>query len=102
TFTHAPRPDSAALAAANPATPGSGDPTCEATDQRNVSRPQGPRCDIGAFEGCAAAGSAQGAFTAPADAMAGCTSSCGNGVVDAGEQCDARPSHPPPGHNSYP
>jgi len=87
TFTHALLADSAALDAANPAAPGSGDPTCEATDQRNVSRPQGPRCDIGAFEGCLA-GSAAGAFGAPSDGMAGCTSSCGNGVLDPGEQCD--------------
>jgi CSLREA domain-containing protein len=87
TFTHALLPGSAALDAGNPATPGSGDPTCEATDQRNVSRPQGPRCDIGAFEGCAA-GSADGAFSSPPDGMAGCTSTCGNGVVDPGEQCD--------------
>src|SRR5262245_1100760 len=97
TFTHALLMDRAALDAGNPGTPGSGDPTCEATDQRNVSRPQGPRCDIGAFEGCAAAGSAQGAFTAPADGMAGCTSSCGNGVVDAGEQCDDGASNGTPG-----
>lgn len=35
------------------------------TDQRGVSRPQGPACDIGAFE-----------------------SSCGNGTIDPGETCD--------------
>ena len=27
-----------------------GDPTLTGTDQRGVSRPQGPRADIGAFE----------------------------------------------------
>src|SRR5262249_44502309 len=41
TFTHALLSDSAALDAGNPATPGSGDPTWEATDQRHVSRPPG-------------------------------------------------------------
>ena len=30
--------------------PGSGVNSCAATDQRGVVRPQGPRCDIGAFE----------------------------------------------------
>jgi CSLREA domain-containing protein len=31
-------------------TPGSGGAACARTDQRGVSRPQGSRCDIGAFE----------------------------------------------------
>jgi CSLREA domain-containing protein len=88
TFTHALLTGSAALDAGSPDVPGSGDPACEATDQRNVTRPQGARCDIGAFEGCPAAGSTDGAFTAPSDDLANCSSSCGNGVVDAGEQCD--------------
>jgi hypothetical protein len=40
-----------ALLAGSPAID-AGDPACPppATDQRGVSRPQGPRCDIGAFE----------------------------------------------------
>jgi cysteine-rich repeat protein len=97
TFTHLLLTDSAALDAGNPAPPGSGDPACEATDQRNVTRPQGPRCDIGAVEGCAPAGSAQGAFASPSDVMAGCKSSCGNGVLDAGEQCDDGASNGKPG-----
>lgn len=42
--------DSAALNAGNPATPGIGGDSCDATDQRSVSRPQFSRCDIGAFE----------------------------------------------------
>ena len=50
TFTHALLPGSPAIDAGNPATPGSGGNACEATDQRGVSRPQGARCDIGAFE----------------------------------------------------
>ena len=41
---------SPAIDAGNPATPGSGGAACEATDQRGVTRPQGTRCDIGAFE----------------------------------------------------
>ncbi len=47
---HAVLPGSPARNAANPAVPGSGGTACEATDQRGVVRPQGGRCDIGAFE----------------------------------------------------
>ena len=50
TQTHALDPNSPAIDAGNPATPGSGGNACEATDQRGVARPVGPRCDIGAFE----------------------------------------------------
>lgn len=50
TSTHLPRPTSPVINAANPAAPGSGGSACAATDQRGVSRPQGPRCDIGAVE----------------------------------------------------
>jgi CSLREA domain-containing protein len=50
TFTHALKKNSPAVDAGNPAAPGSGGTACEATDQRGVSRPQGPRCDIGSFE----------------------------------------------------
>lgn len=46
----APQPDSPAIDAGDPATPGTGGTACEATDQRGVARPQGPACDIGAFE----------------------------------------------------
>jgi CSLREA domain-containing protein len=42
---------SPAIDAGNPGAPGTGGSTCEGTDQRFVSRPLGPRCDIGAFEG---------------------------------------------------
>ncbi len=48
--------NSTALDAGNPADPGSGDFTCETTDQRNIVRPQDGNtdglsiCDIGAFE----------------------------------------------------
>ena len=41
---------SPALEAGDPGAPGSGGTACEATDQRGTSRPQGTRCDIGAFE----------------------------------------------------
>ena len=48
TWTHALLPGSPALDSGNPA-PG-GDGACAAVDQRGVTRPQGARCDIGAFE----------------------------------------------------
>ena len=50
TLTHALHPGSPAIDAGSPATPGTGGGACEATEQRNVSRPQGPVCDIGAYE----------------------------------------------------
>jgi hypothetical protein len=50
TRTHALRPGSPAIDAGNPATPGSGGNACAAADQRGVARPQGSRCDIGAYE----------------------------------------------------
>jgi hypothetical protein len=50
TLTHALHPGSPAIDSGSPATPGTGGGACEATDQRNVSRPQGPVCDIGAYE----------------------------------------------------
>ena len=43
TPTHALLPDSPAIDAAASL-------NCPPTDQRGVARPQGPRCDIGAFE----------------------------------------------------
>jgi CSLREA domain-containing protein len=50
TLTHELLDGSPAIDAANPAVPGSGDNACEATDQRGISRPGGPACDIGAYE----------------------------------------------------
>ncbi len=50
TKTHALPAGSPAIDAGNPAAPGSGGSACDATDQRGSSRPQGARCDIGAFE----------------------------------------------------
>jgi CSLREA domain-containing protein len=50
TRTHALRKGSDAVDAGNPAAPGSNPTACETTDQRGTTRPQGPRCDIGAFE----------------------------------------------------
>jgi hypothetical protein len=49
TATHALAPESPAVDAGSPASPGD-DGACEAADQRGVSRPQGTACDIGAFE----------------------------------------------------
>ena len=42
-WTHALQADSPAIDAGNNA-------NCPATDQRGVARPQGPTCDIGAYE----------------------------------------------------
>jgi CSLREA domain-containing protein len=50
TQTHALRKGSDAVDAGNPAAPGSSPTACETTDQRGTTRPQGPRCDMGAFE----------------------------------------------------
>jgi CSLREA domain-containing protein len=50
TQTHALKRKSPAVDAGNPAAPGSGGTACQATDQRGMPRPQGPRCDIGSFE----------------------------------------------------
>jgi hypothetical protein len=50
TPTHSLQPASPAIDAANPNAPGSGPTTCAQEDQRGVTRPQGPVCDIGAFE----------------------------------------------------
>jgi cysteine-rich repeat protein len=58
TATHALPASSIAINAGNPA-------LCPATDQRGVARAVGGRCDIGAVE-----------------------SSCGDGVLDPGEDCD--------------
>jgi len=41
---------SPAIDAANPAQPGSGGTACPITDQRGFRRPQGQRCDVGAYE----------------------------------------------------
>src|SRR5262245_21234519 len=90
TFTHALLEGSAALDAANPTAPGAGDPACEETDQRGVTRLQGPRCDIGAFEACADMGSPGGAL------VDSCVGRCGDGVIGAGEECDDGPSNGSP------
>jgi CSLREA domain-containing protein len=50
TPTHALKHISPALDTGNPAQPGTGGSACEGTDQRGFPRPQGPRCDMGAFE----------------------------------------------------
>lgn len=48
--THALLPGSPAIDAGSPLAPGCAGDSCAATDQRGVARPQGPRCDIGAYE----------------------------------------------------
>lgn len=49
-FTHELLPGSPAIDMGNPATPSGAAEHCGGNDQRGVARPQGPRCDIGAFE----------------------------------------------------
>jgi hypothetical protein len=49
TRTRALQAGSPAVDAGDPGAPGTGT-ACEASDQRGVARPQGPRCDIGAVE----------------------------------------------------
>jgi len=50
TLTRALLAGSPACDAANPAAPGSSATACSTSDQRGVARPQGARCDIGAYE----------------------------------------------------
>lgn len=50
TQTHALLLGSPAMEAGNPGAAGSGYPNCASDDQRGVTRPQGARCDIGAYE----------------------------------------------------
>jgi hypothetical protein len=50
TKTHALKANSNAIDKGSPKAPGSGGKACERRDQRGVKRPQGPRCDIGAYE----------------------------------------------------
>jgi len=66
-WTHALQSGSAAIDAGNPAVPGSGDTACPSRDERDVPRPHGAACDIGALEA---------------------TINCGNGRLDAPEECD--------------
>ena len=70
TETHALLSGSPALDAGNPAPPASGPTACAAADQRSVARPHAVACDMGAVE------------------EPYVVSDCGNGVGDAGEQCD--------------
>jgi hypothetical protein len=76
TPTHALLPGSPATDAGSPAPPGAGAATCAAADQRGVVRPQGARCDAGAYEAggpppavvpAAPAGCAGPPTTTPAD-----------------------------------
>jgi CSLREA domain-containing protein len=50
TFTHSLIAASPAHNAGSPAAPGGAGDACAATDQRGVPRPQGGRCEMGAFE----------------------------------------------------
>jgi hypothetical protein len=50
TFTHAPLANSPAIDAGSDLVPGTAGPSCEPSDQRGRVRPQGQRCDLGAYE----------------------------------------------------
>ena len=50
TLTHALLEGSLAIESGDPSIPGTGEAACELHDQRGVARPQGTRCDIGAYE----------------------------------------------------
>ena len=50
TKTHALKRHSKAIDHGSPKKPGSGGQACDRHDQRGIKRPQGPRCDIGAYE----------------------------------------------------
>ncbi len=56
TQTHALLASSLAIDSGDPAAPGSGGTACAVADQRGNFRPQGTRCDIGAFEASATLG----------------------------------------------
>ncbi|HEV8582722.1 MAG TPA: choice-of-anchor Q domain-containing protein [Thermoanaerobaculia bacterium] len=92
TSTRALLAGSPALDAGNPATPGSGNGACEATDQRGATRPGGARCDIGAFEettACVAGGSVlclnNGRFKVTATRTANGTTAPAQSVTLTGE-----------------
>jgi CSLREA domain-containing protein len=75
TQTHALLAGSAAIDTANPAAPGSGGNSCAPADQRGIVRPQGPRCDKGAFE-LEPPASAPNTPTAPTFDLAGAIKKC--------------------------
>jgi uncharacterized repeat protein (TIGR01451 family) len=59
-----------ALPAGSPAVDAGTNDGCPATDQRGVTRPQGPACDIGAFELVQGTGQTPGSSPPPAPAVA--------------------------------
>jgi len=85
---HALLAGSPAINAGNPAPPGSADDACATTDQRGVARPQGGRCDIGAYESLCGDGMIEPAPDATAEECDGgdcCTPACV--VIVEGEVC---------------
>lgn len=86
TRTHGLLSGNPAVEAGNPALPGSGGTACPSSDQRETARPQGTRCDIGAYEAGLLGGVrnfvVNGTADAP-DAQPGndvCETGTGNGV----------------------
>src|SRR5262249_2349334 len=62
-----------------------------ATDQRGFIRPQGSGCDIGAYEFGAVSPTPTNTPTVtatPTQVVTPTPTTCGNGVLDPGEQCD--------------
>lgn len=97
TPTFALLPGSTAIDAGSPDAPGASDDACPPTDQRGVSRSQGGRCDVGAYEVTPCGNGVlddgeecdDGANQNGDGCDANCTiTRCGNGIVTAGEQCD--------------
>jgi CSLREA domain-containing protein len=68
----------------SPAIDAAADPACPATDQRGVSRPQGPACDIGAYEVVRTAPCLTGVQTGPLTVSPGETVCIGAGGVQSG------------------
>ena len=88
TQTSALQPGSPAIDAGSPAVPGSATPACTTSDQRGVGRPQGPACDIGAYEyryrvvTIGFAGSGSGSVSGPGIVCDSSTGACTKSYID--------------------
>jgi hypothetical protein len=89
TQTSALQSGSPAIDAGNPAAPASAPEACTTSDQRSLSRPQGPTCDVGAFEfpyrtlAVSLAGTGSGAVSGPGlscGGTGGCSASYPDGT----------------------
>jgi hypothetical protein len=88
TQTSALQPGSPAIDAGSPAVPGSATQACTTSDQRGVGRPQGPACDIGAYEypyhvvTIGFAGSGSGSVSGPGIGCDSSTGGCTKSYID--------------------